>query len=106
VPTEAERAARAIERFRGRTATYGALRGLESRGWQRWMDDSVRFVKPLADRAWVELETDPGWHPSQTAEDIEPQKIGDVFVHEPLTLGALDPVVFSEIVYDVESITS
>ncbi len=105
-PTEGERAARAIERFRGRTATYGALRGLESRGWQRWMDDSVRFVKPLEGRAWVELETDPGWHPSQTAEDIEPQKIGDVFVHEPLTLGALDPVVFSEIVYDVESITS
>ena len=105
-PTDAEREATRIERFRGRSATYGALRGLESRGWQRWMDDAVRFVKPVGARAYVELETDPGWHPSQTADDIEPQKLGDVVMRDSSTLGSLDPVVFSEIVYDVDSITS
>ena len=103
-PTEAEKNATSLERFRGKSATYGALRGLESRGWQRWMDDVVRFVKPVGPKAYVELETDPGWHPSQTADDIEPQKLGDVVFHAPL--GSLDPVVFSEIVYDLESITS
>jgi photosystem II stability/assembly factor-like uncharacterized protein len=104
VPTEAEKTATRIERFRGRDATYGALRGLESRGWQRWMDDVVRFVKFVGDKSYVELETDPGWHPSQTADDIEPQKLGDVVSHAPL--GKLDPVVFSEIVYDIESLSS
>ena len=106
-PTDAERNGTRIERFRGKDATYGALRGLESRGWQRWMDDVVRFVKPLGkDKAYVELETDPGWHPSQTADDIEPQKLGDVVVSFDGTFAAVDPVVFSEIVYDLESITS
>ena len=104
VPTEAEKSATRIERFRGKDATYGALRGLESRGWQRWMDDVVRYVKPVGDRAYAELETEPGWHPSQTADDIEPQKLGDVVLHAPVS--ELDPVVFSEIVYDVELISS
>jgi photosystem II stability/assembly factor-like uncharacterized protein len=105
--TDAEKKGTRIERFHGKDATYGALRGLESRGWQRWMDDVVRFVKPIGKDGYVELETDPGWHPSQTADDIEPQKIGDVvFRHGTDTLGTLDPVVFSEIVYDLESLTS
>jgi hypothetical protein len=107
VATDAEKKGTHIERFHGRPTTYGALRGLESRGWQRWMDDVVRFVKPIADRSYVELVTEPGWHPSQTADDIEPQKITDVvFRHGNDTLGSLDPVVFSEIVYDLESLTS
>jgi photosystem II stability/assembly factor-like uncharacterized protein len=105
-PTDAEKAGTRIERFRGKTAAYGALRGLESRGWQRWMDDVVRFVKPVGKKAYVELEIDPGWHPGMTADDIEPQKLGDVVVQYGDTLGALDPVVFSEIVYDVESLSS
>ena len=105
-PTAEERTAHALSRFRGRKASYGALRGLESRGWHRWMDDAVRFAKPMGPRRFAELETEPGWHPSQTAEDIEPQTLGDVVLPEDVTLGALDPVAFSELVYDVESITA
>ncbi len=105
-PTEKERGARALERFRGKKTSYGALRGLESRGWQRWTDDAVVFAKPIGpNRKFAELETDPGWHPSQTADDIEPQTIGDVRISSDLTFGAVDPVIFSELLYDLELLT-
>jgi len=103
-PTAEERGEKRIARFRGRKAEYGALRGLASRGWQRWMDDAVCFAKPLGGRAFATLETDPGWHPSQQAAEIETQTLGDVEV--PVPIGELDPVAFSEIVYDVDSVST
>lgn len=114
VVSDAERDAKALARFDGLKATYGALRGLEARGWQRWMDDAVVFAKPLSGQAgsrgargaYAVLSTTPGWHPSQTADDIEPQaveRIGLYDRHDPdLTLDRLDRVTFSELVYDVE----
>ena len=64
-------------------------------------------MKPVgAGRTYVELETDPGFYPGQTADEIEPQKLGDLTLSDETTLGALDPVVFSELVYDIDSITS
>lgn len=115
VVSEAERGQKALTRFDGLDATYSALRGLETRGWQRWMDDdAVVFAKPLtgpassrgARGAYAILATTPGWHPSMTADDIDPQKVESIALHDrhdaSLTLGRLDPVTFSELVYDVE----
>ena len=102
--TNEERGARTLERFRGRKTSYGALRGLESRGWQKWMDDAVVFAKIVGPhRQYVMLHTDPGWHPSQTADDIEPQTLGDVTLSSE-NFGALDRVIFSELVYDLETL--
>jgi hypothetical protein len=107
-PSSSESGASRIERFRGRKAVYGALRGLESRGWRRVTDDAVYYAKQIGKTAWASLETEPGWHPSQSADEIEPQTLGDVVLHAEKTarFGELDPVVFSEIVYDVDAVTA
>jgi hypothetical protein len=104
VPTTEEKNGKTIDRFRGRKVTAGAMRGLQSRGWERWMDDIVRFAKRISGDSWVELVTEPGWHPSQSADEIEEQTIVSAELHGPQTLGALAPMDFSEIVCDVEAI--
>lgn len=106
---EGERKAKALERFSGRKVGYSALRGLESRGWERWNDDVVQMVRRLGAKTWAVLHTEPGWHPSQTVDDIEPQSIERLQLHSSGAsgedgFGALSPLVFSELVYDLETI--
>ncbi|MDF2696528.1 MAG: Molybdate metabolism regulator, partial [Labilithrix sp.] len=66
----------------------------------------VEMAHRLGARGWVVLETEPGWHPSQTAGDIEPQRIEGLRLSGEDGFGNLSPLQFSEIVYDIESITS
>jgi hypothetical protein len=81
--------------------TYGQLRGLEARGWQKWHDSSVQMAKPLGGRLWAVLDTDPGWHASDTAESVEPQRIEDVVFHGG-DAAELDPRAYSELAYDLD----
>jgi hypothetical protein len=90
-----------ISRLRGHTVTYGQLRGLEARGWQKWHDSSVQMAKPLGGKLWAVLDTDPGWHASDTAESVEPQRIEDVVFHGG-DAAELDPRAYSELAYDLD----
>ncbi|GIJ58433.1 DUF4132 domain-containing protein [Virgisporangium aurantiacum] len=90
-----------LARLRGHTVTYGQLRGLEARGWQKWHDSSVQMAKPLGGKLWAILETDPGWHATDTAESVEPQHIEGVTFHGG-DAAELDPRTYSELVYDLD----
>ncbi len=83
-PTEQENSAHALERFRGKKTSYGALRGLEGRGWKKWRDDSVVFARPVTPKEYATLDTEPGWHPSMTADEVEEQTVGDLHLHDTL----------------------
>lgn len=107
--TDRERASPKLERHQGKTVTYGALRGLESRGWEKWIDDAViGMAYPLAQGEWVVLHITPGWHPGDTADTIEPQTVDVVTFYggEERTFGKLSPIAFSELVYDLERVVS
>jgi len=104
---DAERTTKVLSRYDGRTVSYSALRGLEARGWERWYDASVQMAQRLDSKSVVVLGTEPGWHPSETAADIEPQRIDGLHLTiEGDGFGSLPPLVFSEIVYDLETLTS
>lgn len=104
---DAERTTKVLSRYDGRTVSYSALRGLEARGWERWHDASVQMAQRLDSKRLVVLGTEPGWHPSQTAADIELQRIDGLHLtSEGDGFGSLPPLVFSEIVYDLETLTS
>lgn len=86
--------------FTGRTVTYGQLRGLETRGWSRWLDSSVQMVKRLGGDTYAALDTDPGWHASDTAESVGPQRVEGVRFHGG-TVADVAPREYSELVYDL-----
>jgi hypothetical protein len=114
--TEAERAGRSIERFRGKQTTVGALRGLEARGWERWSDDTITGIGRAVSvgggggvgvgvggrEASVVINVEPGWHPSDTVESIPPQTIDTIVMQgaQGATFSDLSPITFSEILYD------
>jgi photosystem II stability/assembly factor-like uncharacterized protein len=88
----------------GQTVAYGQLRGLEARGWQRWYDASVQMAKPLSGNTWAILDTDPGWHPSDTAESVEPQRVEGITFHGGDA--EADPRAYSELLYDLHRLTA
>ena len=103
---EAERAASAIDRFAGRKVAIGSLLGLESRGWAkdeltiesgrhtqavRALDDGVRVRLPFAPGAWL---GDAKSEPVQTLEALELEGLAN--------WGALDPVLASELLREVD----
>ncbi|MEU4161176.1 DUF4132 domain-containing protein [Actinoplanes sp. NPDC026670] len=91
-----------LDRFEGRKTTYAVLRGLERHGWTRWYDAAVQMAKPLAGGAWAILDTDPGWHASDTVDSALPQTVtGVTLFRSGVTLGDLPAVVFSELVHDL-----
>jgi hypothetical protein len=93
----------ALRRVAGRKTTYAVLRGLERHGWTRWYDAAVQMAKPLGGGVWALLETDPGWHASDTVETALPQTVERVSLVRGGDLGFADlpPVVFSELVHDL-----
>jgi hypothetical protein len=86
---------------RGKTVTYGQLRGLEARGWERWYDASVQMGKPVGGKIWAVLDTDPGWHPSDTADTVEPQRLDAIMFHGGKQ-SEVDARAYSELVYDLQ----
>ncbi|MFF5226377.1 DUF4132 domain-containing protein [Dactylosporangium sp. NPDC000521] len=103
-----ERGARAIDRFEGRKVTVAVLRGLERHGWTRWYDAAVQMAKPIGGGVYVVLNTEPGWHASDTVDSAPPQTVADLVLARAggRTFGDLPPVVFfSELIHDLRVVT-
>jgi predicted DNA-binding WGR domain protein len=116
--TDPEREARSLERFAGTTVPTGKVLGLEARGWRRgaaqdgggiwWFEKRIPATQHEA-----HLELDPGIIVGMVNENPE-QKLGSVKIvrantwhdTEPMPLGRLDPIVFSELVRDLEGLRS
>jgi hypothetical protein len=92
-----------LDRFAGRKTSYAILRGLERHGWTRWYDSVVHMAKPLGGGVWAVLETDPGWHASDTVDSAPPQAVGAVTLARGgnVTFRDLTPVAFSELIHDL-----
>ncbi|WP_203932003.1 DUF4132 domain-containing protein [Virgisporangium ochraceum] len=101
----AEDAGAVLSGLAGHTVTYGQLRGLETRGWQRWHDSGVQLAKPVSADTWAVLDTDPGWHASDTAESVPPQRIEGVRFHGA-DAADVDPRTRSELVYDLHRLVT
>jgi len=101
-----ERAATALARYAGRKVAIGSLVGLQGRGWRKdeLTTESGRFaeaIRVLEDGARVRLPFTPGaWigdvksEPVQTLEALELEGLE--------SWGAVDPVLVSEILRDIE----
>ncbi|MEV0901966.1 DUF4132 domain-containing protein [Actinoplanes sp. NPDC049802] len=107
--TTAEAAAGRITRFRGRRVPTGAVLGLERRGWRRErpLDGGVSVqitVSPTAGPGFV-LDLDPGI--AAGAVDLFPeQTLGEVaHFGGTAVLRDLDPVLISEVLRDLQSVT-
>jgi predicted DNA-binding WGR domain protein len=113
-PTAEEATAKSLRRADGKKVAVGRVLGLEKRGWRKAvpLDGGVstemeKFVS--ADRRFkASLALEPGIYLGALRETPE-QHLGEITVvtvsdGQPLALGALDPVAFSELVYDLESL--
>lgn len=105
---------RELIRYAGLKLPTGKLLGLESRGWKRgepyegpvsyWTD------RPAGPRRIVSVEFEPGIMNGMPLHHPEQKITGVVLVHADdrkpadVTFGDLDPVVFSEIVRDLETL--
>ena len=115
-PTAKEKTATRLERVAGLTVPTGKVLGLSKRGWRRGppLDGGVvRWMeKPLGPQWLAELQLeeglstgDVGETPEQTlgAVRVRPARQGWSAEHDR-PLGALDAVVFSELVHDLEGL--
>lgn len=112
--TEAEKTSGTLTRTKGRTVPTGKVLGLESRGWRRGEPQDGGGIwwieKPLPDGLEARLALDPGMIVGMLGEHPE-QKLGDLVLHEEgvwtassRTYGALDAIVASELLRDLESL--
>ncbi|WNG58136.1 DUF4132 domain-containing protein [Archangium gephyra] len=114
-PTAEERAGTELARVKGLKVPTGKVLGLETRGWRRGPPQDAGVVgwmeKHLGPDRVVELELDPGLYTGMLSESPE-QTLGTVTVRKPNTwgkegrypLGTLDPILFSELVRDLEGL--
>jgi predicted DNA-binding WGR domain protein len=116
-PTDAERSAKVILRVKGRVVPTGKVLGLESRGWRRgapqdggvvgWMEKSINSKQV----AILELDGQGIW--TGMVGENPTQDLGAVFVRKPQEwdsknaqrIGDLEPVIFSELIRDLEALT-
>ncbi|HYO58609.1 WGR and DUF4132 domain-containing protein [Archangium sp.] len=114
-PTTEERGGTELVRVKGLKVPTGKVLGLETRGWRRGPPQDAGVVgwmeKHLGPERMVELELDPGLYTGMLSESPE-QTLGTVVVRKPNTwgkegtypLGTLDPILFSELVRDLEGL--
>lgn len=110
-PTPEELDASVLTRVSGAPIPSGRLFSLEHRGFRRDADGGGRvraYTKELAGgQCLVSLWFSPGMHPQRVTETPE-QTLGVVSIHKSTGMHArlafrdLDPIVFSELVRDVE----
>ncbi|MBS2019696.1 MAG: DUF4132 domain-containing protein [Deltaproteobacteria bacterium] len=117
---DAERAAKKIDRVKGTKVPTGRVLGLDARGWRRGAPQDGGVVcwyeKKVQGGLVVRMDLDPGIFTGMIAESPE-QTLGDVTIskndeggwysHEgDLPLGELAPIVYSELVRDLDSLRS
>jgi Domain of unknown function (DUF4132) len=109
---DGERESSELHRVTGDVPTRRVL-GLERRGWRRGTADGVLcwFAKPLPGGGEAILAFDPGImlgemaeEPVQTLEPLTLSRRAGSGQEGDLLFGALDPVTFSELVRDLESL--
>jgi predicted DNA-binding WGR domain protein len=116
--SEEERKAKALDRVKGLKLPTGKVLGLEQRRWRRGapQDGGVAcwMEKRLPDGKIVTLDLDPGLYTGMLSESPE-QTLGSVTIGGEWTryqkdrgteFGALSPIVFSELVNDLERLRS
>src|SRR5262249_43782274 len=114
----AEKDAKKLERFVGVKVPTGKVLGLEARGWRRGAAQDAGliwwFEKALPDGSQAQLALDPGIIVGMVTENPE-QTLGEVTIERggswwegsgDLVFGRLDPIVFSELVRDLEALRS
>ncbi len=111
----AEKTATSLERVKGVKLSAGKVLGLEKRGWRRGAPQDAGVVhwmeKPLGGALQAELDLDEGLYTGMISESPE-QTLGSVVLRtrqgweqgEPQPLGSLDPILFSELVRDLEGL--
>jgi hypothetical protein len=114
-PTAEERTGTELVRMKGLKVPTGKVLGLETRGWRRGPPQDAGVVgwmeKHLGPDRMIELDLDPGLYTGMLSESPE-QTLGTVTVRKPNTwgkegtypLGTLDPILFSELVRDLEGL--
>ncbi|MCY1078046.1 WGR and DUF4132 domain-containing protein [Archangium lansingense] len=114
-PTAEERTGMELARVKGLKVPTGKVLGLEARGWRRGPPQDAGVVgwmeKHLGPDRMIELDLDPGLYTGMLSESPE-QTLGTVTVRKPNTwgkegrypLGSLDPILFSELVRDLEGL--
>ncbi|MGI5163269.1 DUF4132 domain-containing protein [Spirillospora sp. CA-253888] len=106
--TGAERAARRLERLAGRTVPAGRVLGLERFGWERDGDigsgTQVEMVRRLPGGRRLILALDPGVHLGWSGESPD-QTLGAVTLPGTAVFGDLDPVLASEILTELGTLT-
>jgi len=112
---EAEAGEKALKRVEGIKVPTGKVLGLEQRGWRRGPAQdggcSWWYERPLPGNLEAHLSLEPGIIAGMALEFSE-QTLRTVTLERPgtwseggvLTFGALDPVLFSEIVRDLEAL--
>ena len=116
---EAERSARTLKRFEGRTVPTGKLLGLTKRGWHRGpvLDNGVEswLLRPLPEGGAVVVNLDPGITVGMPDMDPE-QQLTDIWLAETAegnwspqgtrVFGELTPVTASELLGELTGLTS
>jgi hypothetical protein len=119
VITDAEKDAKALTRLSGITVPTGKVMGLQARGWRLGVAQDAGIVgwveKPFADGLCAALFLEPGIYLGAVADSPE-QKLGAATLWRGQSvwgdeagdtpLGQLDPIVFSELVRDLEALRS
>lgn len=117
VPTDADRAAKKLDRVVGLEVPTGKVLGLDDRGWRRGppQDGGVVcwYEKPLAGGLMLYLDLDPGIFTGMISESPQ-QKLGSVTLNKgeylwsagdtSLPFGDLAPIPFSELLRDLDSL--
>jgi predicted DNA-binding WGR domain protein len=102
----------------GTRVHFGKIIALETKGWSKGdvLDGGVigEMIKPVAKDVWASLHLPEGLYmgmmsetPEQTLEGVELWNVHSRYQKtESLKFGILDPIVFSELIRDLESLKS
>ncbi len=117
VPSDADRAAKKLDRVVGLEVPTGKVLGLDDRGWRRGppQDGGVVcwYEKPLAGGLMLYLDLEPGIFTGLISESPQ-QKLGSITLNKgeyawgsgdtQLPFGDLAPIPFSELLRDLDSL--
>lgn len=106
-PTEEEETAQALTRLEGTETHAGRLLALQHRGWCAVVRDAPQVERELEEDLWARILHTPAIDREYVADEqrivVGRVEVVDLTDAKPkkITLGALDPIVFTEIVRDL-----